>query len=572
MFAIKSIILGSAVSALALPAAPNVSPAYESRLVHRSFDGTFPSVEPIMMLMHCDLTKDGQIESQYSDIGLYESEDASKDGSIPAHYVGVNVINDLSSFEAPFRADFNDGRDFRSYISNSNVDTWESIGGSIVGYRPNDSTYVRFKYDCTRDNDRHVFGADVGDRYADCYAFAYLLSAETKILPMGIGYINDNFVTRLLDDEKDVAGEDSNQDVEAEPRTSARIAELDPVIREWSNQDEENIETKLRKSLLKAWHTIPEIDYKRKQKDYGDDEIVTTVDWPSMHPWGYTTHHVFHSVCFGFLKKSLECHNIPLRALVKALKAPVPSQFQYLLVVNNAENKAPHDPIILSSCQPFIQPKLSRLWAFAIPDAITLTQEEDEEHLYQFDPSSVPRGDFMRKLTPAESRLVFTSRNADPALTWRQWVHNSYWFLDTVLLKSPISLNPRQRPPQTTTAIFVPTDPSPSFFLGSIVGYISSDDLIDLESTCSGIRYNRNEYWKVLCKRDGVPCVPGEEKAFFQAREKAVKNWKAVYFCGSSLNRKRINEIVSWTVKVLKKMDETGQYEFPSPTWSDMMR
>ncbi|KAJ3097523.1 hypothetical protein HDU97_004779 [Phlyctochytrium planicorne] len=176
MVAIQSIIIAltctiSAVSAIALPES---SPAVS--LKARSFDGNIGSVEPIMMLMHCNLSKDGQVLSQFSDIGLYETLDSSRDGSIPAHYVGPNAIQGLTDFSSSLRSvPFNDGRDFISGISDGgfNVPAYESIGTGWVGYRYSENTYQKYIFDCFRDNGRRIFGASSGENSVECFAFGY---------------------------------------------------------------------------------------------------------------------------------------------------------------------------------------------------------------------------------------------------------------------------------------------------------------------------------------------------------------------------------------------------------------
>ncbi|KAJ3097522.1 hypothetical protein HDU97_004778 [Phlyctochytrium planicorne] len=194
MVAINSIILAvsvstiSAVSVFALPAASEVNVStpstYESLngdhgLTARSFDGGLTS-EAIMMLMHCNLSKDGQILSQFSDIGLYDTIDSSRDGSIPAHYVGPNSIQGLTDFSAPKNANFNDGRGYISEINGGgfNVPAFESIGKAKVTYTQTypengSQAFATYHYDCFRDSGRLVFGANAGDNLAECYAFGY---------------------------------------------------------------------------------------------------------------------------------------------------------------------------------------------------------------------------------------------------------------------------------------------------------------------------------------------------------------------------------------------------------------
>ncbi|KAJ3097521.1 hypothetical protein HDU97_004777 [Phlyctochytrium planicorne] len=183
----KSILVAasafSAVSAIALPA--NVPSTYESLdLVARSFDGSINSAEEVTMLMHCNLSKDGQVQSQFSEIGLYETLDASRDASTPVHYVGPNVIPGLVDFQiSASNYKFNDGRDFISYVSAGaeNVPAFQSIGQARIGYRKDQGTYIQYIYNCFRDTGRSVFGASVGDQYADCYAFAYCIYAHQAV-------------------------------------------------------------------------------------------------------------------------------------------------------------------------------------------------------------------------------------------------------------------------------------------------------------------------------------------------------------------------------------------------------
>ncbi|KAJ3100842.1 hypothetical protein HDU97_001896 [Phlyctochytrium planicorne] len=169
-------ITATTVQALATPKEPvNNSTALTYPTPATSSNWTWGSqFEPLTMLMQCIIySSDGQPKDYFSDIGLYESVAASKDGSFPSAFLGPMVFPDWTDFSTTQTFTLRDTRKVYPNMLPRNLDKrfGESTGGVTVSY-PDNRENGMF-YQCYRDNNRDVFTAHFGDDYSICRAIHY---------------------------------------------------------------------------------------------------------------------------------------------------------------------------------------------------------------------------------------------------------------------------------------------------------------------------------------------------------------------------------------------------------------
>ncbi|KAJ3100841.1 hypothetical protein HDU97_001895 [Phlyctochytrium planicorne] len=133
--------------------------------------------EPLGMLMQCVIySSDGQPKDYFSDIGMYDSIAASKDGSFPSAFMGPMVYPDWTDFKGGQIFYLKDTRKVFTGLKARNLDCQfgESTGSISLAYH--DAPWGEWRYECYRDNNRDVFTAHFGDDYAICRAIHYCLS------------------------------------------------------------------------------------------------------------------------------------------------------------------------------------------------------------------------------------------------------------------------------------------------------------------------------------------------------------------------------------------------------------
>ncbi|KAJ3099497.1 hypothetical protein HDU97_002986 [Phlyctochytrium planicorne] len=306
------------------------------------------------------------------------------------------------------------------------------------------------------------------------------------------------------------------------------------------------------KSLKTVWHVIPQLDFSSPSNKYQNEQQIDCVDDNEQ-----VSTYIMHSVCYGLLKKALDQHEISTKTLTSALDGALDGiyPFQISLKANGKRHVPPHDRLIRKACKQGFEARMDRLWSLSRPDAIATSREQIGQP-FGVDPSSITTEELFEK--PSKPHISFLSR--PHSLVWRQCIQNSYWFLHELFSKTSnfVPLPAAPRPIQDPNVILLPTEFTRTYVLEqAVLWFLSPFDIMNLESTCLNLRRHRNQLWRVICKRDGVAAVPGEEASLWKVQADGKDlDYKALYLCGNSRNRRRIDNVIRWVVETLKVAEE----------------
>ncbi|KAJ3099711.1 hypothetical protein HDU97_002790, partial [Phlyctochytrium planicorne] len=210
---------------------------------------------------------------------------------------------------------------------------------------------------------------------------ARAVNLEGEPLPLGTGLDLDVYQIRLLSRD-----EESQYD--------------------HAKNEEMQEENKLWCSLKDAWHVIPDVDFKREGHPFPDKSNITAIDW------GEDAHDVPFPQRLLWTRQEIVLY---IKKFIKALNLTT-RNYGMTLQRNFSEHS----------------PQISHIWAFAIPDATAFTSEEEGKP-FEANVEDVTQSQWGQKLAKED---IDSAENSE---TWSRWVHNTYWFLETMFAKTTSS-------------------------------------------------------------------------------------------------------------------------------------